>query len=384
MTQKIRVLHFSSHDEDCGVAKYQELFLQEMTTDTTIENRFFDSSPYKTRLMDDAELDEVAQKLTQELSDYDILHIQHEFGMYGQKDFAAIIRAGKASGKKVIVTLHLSPAVVDRKVARSGLGPRSIVHYLRGLHHERLFQRRFAKPLSTVDLIIVHNESTKRAVEQLGISESRIKKITIPVPEVKQGKTSTEIKQNLKVKSGDVVYATIGFLHKYKGITQAIKALKYLPDNYKLAVIGGVHQTSDHVGIYDKIADLVRDLGLIDRVYITGFRESDDDLNALIQEVDVCVYPYDRKYYSNVSSASLNNAFANKKPVIAYPTQSFKEIQSNFNALDLTDTFSYYELVRSLKKLDVKDAAKRSEGFAKAYSYENGAQELVGIYNTLI
>ena len=70
-----------------------------------------------------------------------------------------------------------------------------------------------------------------------------------------------------------------------------------------------------------------RCLGPHDRVYITGYVKGDDTLNAMIRECDVCVYPYDRVYYSNVSSGSLNLSFANGRPLIAYPTATFKEMR---------------------------------------------------------
>ena len=74
---KIRVLQFSSHDEDCGVGKYQEQFVKVLQAGGEVETKFFDSSPYKTRLMSPAELDEVMARLARELASYDGLHIQH-------------------------------------------------------------------------------------------------------------------------------------------------------------------------------------------------------------------------------------------------------------------------------------------------------------------
>lgn len=381
MSSKIRVLHFSSHDEDCGIAKYQELFLKEMAKSDIIENKFFYSSPYKTRLMDEVQLRSVEEELAEELKSYDILHIQHEFGMYGETDFGHIINAGKLSGKKIIVTLHISPTAAMPKPAGGGIGPRSLLNRLRTKVAYSKFNEKFAEPLRRVDMVIVHNESTKQAAIQLGVSESRIRKIIIPVPSVNHDLISDEIKSNLRVEKGDIVYATVGFLHKYKGIMQSVKALAYLPENYKLAIIGGMHQTSDHISFYDKITDLIRDLGVMHRVYITGFRQDDNELNALIREVDICVYPYDKKYYSNVSSASLNNAFANFKPVVAYPTSSFDELGKLSNALKLTDTFSYYELVRTIKNLDIQQQTQDSKEFASKFSYGSVTKELIALYD---
>src|SRR5690606_14254068 len=148
----------------------------------------------------------------------------------------------------------------------------------------------------------------------------QIKKMPHPVYQVDTPPKSTRLAKALNKKDGDVILATVGFFHRYKGIAEAVKALKFLPPNYKLAVLGGMKSDSDDVAYYDKVCDLIDALGLHDRVYITGIVPSDDDLNALIREADVCVYPYNGKYYAQVSSGSINLAIANSRPVIAYPT----------------------------------------------------------------
>src|SRR5690606_610872 len=96
------------------------------------------------------------------------------------------------------------------------------------------------------------------------------------------------------------------------------------------------------------------------------------------------VYPYDKDYYSNVSSAALNNAFANHMPVITYPTASFKEIRSQQgDALSLTESFSYYELARAIKLVDLKSLKEGSREFAELFSYPTQAPNLVRMYKEL-
>jgi glycosyltransferase involved in cell wall biosynthesis len=169
-----------------------------------------------------------------------------------------------------------------------------------------------------------------------------------------------------------------------KGTEAAVKALKYLPDNFKLAIIGGVHPTSNEPEIYDKITDLIDRLNLKDRVYITGFIEDDDQLDAMIRECDVCVYPYDRKYYAYVSSGSLNLSFGNGMPVVAYPTESFKEVAAiSDGALVLTETFAYYELARELGRLDLPKQRALSQAYAEKMAWPKMAQELVKVYEAV-
>jgi glycosyltransferase involved in cell wall biosynthesis len=228
-------------------------------------------------------------------------------------------------------------------------------------------------------MVIVHNDNTKQALIELGVKENVIETLTLPVPVVDQSKKSNLITQKLNKKDGDTILALTGFIHQFKGIDHAIKALTYLPSSYKLAIIGGMHQDHD-ASTYNALTDLIRDLKLQERVYITGYVESDEDLNAYVRECDIAVYPYDKHYYSNISSASLNNGFANNKPVIAYPTDSFIELNRAANCLTLTQSFAYYELAREVESIDMADAISRSKSFASNYGYDVVSKQLEYLY----
>jgi len=380
MTKKIKVLQFSSRSSDnCGVGKYQENFVNifhDMADE--VETKFFNSSPYKTRLMDQAELDGVIIELKKDLKNYDILHIQHEFGLYSNTEFAQILEAGKSMGKKVIVTVHLSPALAFKFKPRTGIGPRSIVNYLRQKRLHLIFKKRHIYPMRAADLLITHNAGATNSLVGYGVDRDKILQIQHPVlPTTKPKEVSTEISHALNKKPGDTLYATVGFMHKHKGIQDAVKALKYLPDSYKLAVIGGMQPISDEVNIYNKITDLIDTLNLKDRVYITGFVEDDDRLNALIREVDIAVYPYDNKYYGQVSSGALNLAFSNERSVIAYPTDSFKEANKELGQVVLTKAAAYYELARELQRIDATSQHAKIAKYAAEYSWPKIAQRIV-------
>lgn len=386
MTKKVKVLQFSPHEEVCGVGKYQENFMEVFAQNTDeIDTTFFNSSPYKTRIMDQGELDGVIAQLKKDLRSYDILHIQHEFGLFSGAEFAQLVDAAKEVGKKVVVTVHLSPALAFKFKPREGIGPRSVVHVLRQRRLHNIFKQRHIEPLLKADLVISHNKGTTESLRKYGVSSEKILQYNHPVlgttrPRIR----STEISESLGKKDGDCIYATVGFMHKHKGIEDAVRALKFLPSNYKLAIIGGMQPISDEVNIYNKITNLIDELNLKDRVYITGFVEDDDRLNALIREADVCVYPYNNTYYGQVSSGALNLAFANERPVIAYPTDSFKDSNVDFGQIVLCSSAAYYELARELKRLDPKGQIGRINSYADKFSWENTSHVLIDAYRGLL
>jgi len=379
---KLKVLHFSTHNENCGIGKYNEMFFDAMAPSELVENVFFETSPNILRVMNEDQKNIMYEALRAELSEYDILHIQHEFSFLHSADFPRIARVAKELDKKLIITIHTSPTLAYEKPHLSGLGPRNIFRFLRQHKRKIAFDKIFTSAVLLADKVLVHNTVTQNALVDLGVDKQKTAIIMLPVPDVDRSLKTTLIAEKLNKKPGDVIIAITGFLHKYKGIDHAVKALTYLPVNYKLAIIGGMHMDHDAT-LYDSIADLIRDLKLQDRVYITGFVEDDAELNALIRECDVSVYPYDRYYYSNISSASLNNGFANHKPVVAYPTDSFVELNNKTDSMILPKAFAYYELAREIENLDIEAATKKSKNFAQIYSYKIVSEELMDIYAKL-
>lgn len=385
MADTLKVLHLSTHDENCGIGKYQEMFLETLREYPDMEHKFFDLSPNQLKIMSPTDLAQAMKTLKTELRGYDILHIQYEFSFfYYRQEFKLICQVAKKLRKKIVVTLHSSPYIAYTAPRLGGLGPRSMVAYARAVRLKLKFFRNFIDPLKQADRIVVHNKVTVEALAELGIDRRVMREIVIPVPAISHDLKSTEITEALNRESGDIIYATIGFLHKFKGIKEAVKALKYLPDNYKLAIVGGVHPEAGNETLYDEISDLIRNLDVIDRVYITGYVEQDELLNALIRECDICVYPYDKVYYSNVSSASLNNAFANFRPLVAYPTKSFKELNTILPAINLTQSYSYYEMAKVLQRMDLDKARELSRQFAEQNSYPKVAPTLIDYYRELI
>jgi len=379
---KLKVLHFSTHNENCGIGKYNEMFFDAMAPSALVQNTFFETSPNILRVMNEDQKNVMYEALRAELSEYDILHIQHEFSFLHSADFPRIAKVAKELNKKLIITIHTSPTLAYEKPHLSGFGPRNIVRFLRQLKRKVAFDKIFTSAVLLADKVLVHNTVTQNALIDLGVDKQKTEIIMLPVPAVDRSLKTTLIAEKLNKQPGDVIMAITGFLHKYKGIDHAVKALTYLPANYKLAIIGGMHMDHDAT-LYDSIADLIRDLKLQDRVYITGFVEDDAELNALIRECDVSIYPYDRYYYSNISSASLNNGFANHKPVVAYPTDSFVELNNKTDSMVLPKAFAYYELAREIENLDIKAATEKSKNFAQIYSYNIVSQQLMDIYASL-
>jgi glycosyltransferase involved in cell wall biosynthesis len=134
----------------------------------------------------------------------------------------------------------------------------------------------------------------------------------------------------------------------------------------------------------DEICDYIIANNLTERVYITGYIEDDNILNTIIKEVDICVYPYDKRYYSYVSSASLSNAFANHKATVAYSTDSLVEVNDEFGVVTFCKSSNYYELAREIKNINLKDKSGLSEKYSEKFTYKSEASKLAEIYRSIL
>lgn len=381
-TKKIHVLHYSTHNENCGIGKYQEQFIA--GADPAVYNEFFPYSPHTTKVMSHEEFSGVLAELKAALEDFDILHIQHEFSFYLHSELQRIIDLAHSLRKKVVITVHTAPSGHYTKPKLGGIGPRSILHYARKMKTYLHLEKVHISAIKKADLLLVHNTSTYNDLVARGIAASKIKKIVLPVPAVQSAEESHEIRQALSAKKGDIILATVGFVSPSKGTEHALKALTLLPENYKLAIVGGVHPNSLDQSYLDKVCDLARKLGVQNRLYITGYVEDDERLNSLVAECAIGVYPYDKKYYAYVTSGALSNSFASHLPIIAYPTDPVIEINKEYPVIAITKSANYYELARTIKAVNLQDYSGRSARYAKEHSYSREAQNIAHIYQDLV
>lgn len=377
-----RVLHFGTHEEDCGIGKYQEQFLASMKEQgLPVENEFFEYSPNKTKYMSQAAFAPVLQQFRRQLEGFDVLHIQHEFSFYLHDELYQLVTTAKGMGKPVIVTVHTAPEGHYQTPDKPSLHPRSMLHYRRQKQRYARLEHVHMRAILLVDQVWVHNLATKNDLVKHGVKESDIVQIAMPVPRVAK-MPAAGLRKRMAASEGDVIVGAVGFISRNKGVDQSVRALKFLPANYKLAIIGGVHPSGSNNVFLDELCDRIVQLNLEDRVYITGYEPDDDRLNAMIQECDLCVYPYDQKYYGYVSSAALSNALANGKPTVAYPVGTFVEMNQD-DTLAITKSSNYYELARSIREIDQRKYAAAATRYADKHAYDREAALLATRYADL-
>lgn len=236
------------------------------------------------------------------------------------------------------------------------------------------YRTKMGKINKVVDKFVVHTESSKGAlIEEFGISCFKIEVIYHGIfkPDHLPIKNSSDIKTK---------FLMFGIQSYYKGTDLLVKAVSSLPkdirDKIEVTIAG---KTDDF--LYNDNINLANQAGIKwDSRYYT-----DKELNQLIMDSDVLVFPY-----RNISqSGALLLALAFGKPMIVSKLSSFIETLDGFPE----DAFIDVDSVESLKNAIIVHIDKKQTVFSqeinviselqKKYSWNNSAKKTIRLYNSL-
>ncbi len=386
--EKIKILHLSTHDEECGIGKFQESFLHYMATNPDVSNEFYPPSLNHLKRLTGTQLGDALNDFRQALEHFDILHIQHEFGLFSGdgEGLSQFVDIAKSLNKKLIITIHTAPGLILKDNSLQNYTIRGVAGYLKRVTINRRIIAKRLKPFKKADLVITLNSFTAHQLTDIvGVSADKIFNSQIPIPTLTELPKNNVLRKKMDLKTGDILLCTHGFITPYKGVKDAIQALSMLSQKYKLAILGGTNPDSGDPRVYEEVVELVRELKLEKRVYISGYIKNDNKLDELLRGCDIALYPYNLEYYKLASSAAITKAITNKLPVVAFPTQSFIEINAFMpGSIVLTDSAEANQLAEAVEGLDIEDQTKKSIAYAKANSYSSSAQQLIGLYKKLL
>jgi glycosyltransferase involved in cell wall biosynthesis len=224
------------------------------------------------------------------LETYDVVMIQHEYGIFGGPDGIDILRVLDALTVPTIVVLHTvlqEPTAEQRQILEAILRTATVV-------------------------VTMTQTGRRRLVDGYGADAARIR--VIPHGAIDH-RASTARHQP----GGRPVIVTWGLLGPGKGIEWAIDALAGLRDLDPLyRVVGRTHPKvrERHGEAYrDGLADRARRLGVADLVELDASYLSVAELAHLAQQADVVLLPYDSP--EQVTSGVLIEAVAAGRPVVA-------------------------------------------------------------------
>jgi glycosyltransferase involved in cell wall biosynthesis len=307
----------SSYSESCGNAAFTKILHETIGnySDVQVEVlalnlKLLQSTDIIIRGVADAHINDLSKRL----KSFDSVNLQVESGLYGTLHRDVLNRLKKLinSNPNTTVTLH-SPRIIAspsepslRSVLsalakfklRTGIG--QFLALFRG-NHIKLNKKIISHAVKQRCRIIVH---TLRAKEQISLIFNYDNVDVHPlkmVPDNFQPQQSyiQQIKAPLSLSENDVLIGMFGYFGSYKGHIDAINAMRYLPENYKLLIFGRQHPQSIKAdGKVDQYLDSLIKLvtknpsdKLHDRVLFIG-ELSDEEFLHMAASVDLAWLPY--------------------------------------------------------------------------------------------
>ena len=392
----MKVIQVSTWDVPCGIAGYTQ-GLRNGLLDNGITCEVLPIEQTKLKYMTQDEIKQYFKSLTKQLIDYDVIHIQHEFsfftGSYGFNgsitNFHHFLKEIIKLNKKIFVTFHTEPFYTQPLFSYESYS--GFIQLFKE-QIKKLQWKHYISPLfcSKNKLnAIVHTKKTRRI-----FLDSGFKKNTVNI--IKQGVTILDnveyltdlekvtLKKQMGFPENAIILSMFGFISHYKGYRTALNALKILPDNYYLLIIGSPHPNARESALNEIIIFLNKYKKLSTRVKLTGYLEL-EDLRVYQKITDFCLAPYEPDTVLS-SSAALTWALSSGKPVIASKIAFFEELNEEINCLDLFTPGCAGELAYKIENLTLNNDLNQqlvNNGliYCETNEWRNIAKNHIEIYN---
>lgn len=228
-----------------------------------------------------------------------VLHIEHEYGIFGGDHGDYIVRMMEQVEKPMVVTLHTVLATPNPK-------QKEIVERMARLANH---------------LIVMIDTGRQILTENYDLDPSKIVVIPHGVPNVRK-RASSVAKKQLGLE-GRMVVSTFGLISRGKGLEYAIEAMAKVVDKHPEAVylvLGQTHPSirKEHGEEYrNSLTELVNTHGLRKNVRFNNHFLSLEELVNYLSATDIYVTPYLGK--DQITSGTLAYAIGCGKAIISTP-----------------------------------------------------------------
>jgi len=239
----------------------------------------------------------------------DLIHIQHEYGIYNFDDRLPLVLQGLDKNVKKVITIHcIRPAQFSER--------------------GNIEEKYAARIAALADQVIVHVASQKEILTRLGIPAEKI--YIIPHGTELSDEDQNISRQRFGLPAKGKILLMFGFIKKHKCQHVVLEALAELLEKFAdtyLFVAGALAPAAlkkdrDYA---EFIVKRTKELGLQKNViYANKFFEN-EDVPYLFGAANIVLYPYDEGDLS--ASGSLHLALGAKKIVIASKISKFDELK---------------------------------------------------------
>ncbi len=326
--------------------------------------------------------EEVMQTLS--TRDVDVLHIQHEYGIFGADgrmlDLLRRLRSADIAG---VLTLH---SVHTRLSLNAGCAHTEITRAFRRLNVEH-YQ---CDLVQQSQLTIVHHEGAIRQVLlRQGCDRDSIAVIPHGTPQL-QIADPVAAKVALGVDLTAPLLVSFGYFARSKNLQMLIRAFKRVNAQFPTAKLWlGGHiraRTPDAIAYATKCKQMLKDHRLDRDVILSEDFSDDDRLSKVLAAADICCFAYDEDTRS--VSGALHTAMGFGKVVVASRIPKFHEL-TNIADEVLVNPRRPRELSRLIARIltdkSFREAIKeRIQAYAMTTSWTRVAEAHLATYHTCL
>lgn len=305
----LRALFMSSYvPRECGIATFTEDVLRAVEAHgvhckVAAMNRPGQNFAYDSRVVSTVQEDRLSDYLqlahTINRGGFDVLSVQHEFGIYGGEECEHLAEFVDAVKIPVVTTFHTilrqpSPAM---------------------RHNLRAVARRS-------DAVVVMNSLAIEILERVyGVDPQKVHMVHHGAPVVTRERQRT-IKRDLKLE-GRKVISTFGLLSSGKGLEYAVQAMPRIVEEHPEAIyliLGQTHPVvkgEEGEKYRDALKALARDLGVEQQVRFVDKYFTKAELIAYLLASDIYLTPY--LNMDQITSGTLAYAMACGRPLVSTP-----------------------------------------------------------------
>ncbi|MBI3866514.1 MAG: glycosyltransferase [Planctomycetia bacterium] len=402
----MNVLHVSTWKRRCGIAGFTESVVDHLAR-AGVENDVCPLDLPALRTLTSAEFLDDMDRMAGMARGYDLIHVQHEFSFFtgsGQGfetigHFARLLDSLRAAGRPVVVTFHSGAALSTILPPADAGGPGGgFAAFLKwGLRKARvrqaaarllrMWRRRVVKHFDGRPgsfRAVVHTPRTRIEMLNSGMAPGCVSVVPLGCdlrdPSYFQIDRAAA-RRSLRLSPDATLLTMFGFVTAYKGHLPAVQALRKLPPQYHLAIVGGPHPENR----FDRTLDDVLAAWEGEdpqRLRVTGFvpRPVVDEYYAA---TDICLAPF---LPSNTAgSASLSWGLSSGKPTIASNIPAFAEIEEAGRCLQLCTPNAVHELAWQIQRLAGDDGlreqlAQNALQYATEQSWPRVIEKLLAVY----
>ncbi len=408
----MKVLHLSTWKERCGIGDFTQTVVDQLSQ-AGIDNDIFPLRVADLRYMTSREVCDEMNRFAELAPDYDLIHVQHEFSLFtgsgGVCDtllhFAHLLDSLRKTRKPVVVTFHsgaalqtlLPPTAADRAQTAGGslATALNLVRRIRLRHTagklQNLWRTRIAPYFGSRHgrfRGVVHTDRTRMEMIQSGMAPECVSVVPLGFELRDAALLSADravAKRKLGLPADSILLTIFGFVAAYKGHLTAVEALRRLPPQYHLAIVGGPHPGNAHDMTLNSLLAAWEGQNP-SRLLVTGYvsRETIDTYHAA---TDICVAPFQKG--NPTGSASLTWALTSGKPTIASNIPAFAEIQQAADCLQLCTPDAAHELAWQIEQLAgdferQQKLVRNALDYAGQHSWEHVIEGLVGVYRGMV